>query len=103
MNSRLILKQIKAIILIGFCFFIVACSKVTRSNFDQIQPGMSMKQVVALIGEPTHTESINVAGLSGTSAVWKDSKGEIDIQFFNDKVAVKAFSKTGDKAPSAND
>lgn len=102
MNSRLILKQLKTFVLIGLCFFIVACSKVTRSNFDQIQPGMTMKQVVALIGEPTHTESINIAGLSGTSAVWKDSQGEIDIQFFNDKVAVKAFSKAGDKEMAAS-
>lgn len=56
-----------------------------------------MQEVVALLGEPTSAESINIAGISGTSAVWKDNNAEIDIQFLNDRVTVKAFSKPDDQ------
>ncbi len=78
-----------------FCVLLVACSKITQQNFDQIKNNMTMKEVIALLGEPTSSESINIAGISGTSAVWKDENAEIDIQFLNDRVAVKAYSKLG--------
>ncbi len=76
-----------------FCVFLVACSKITQTNFDKIKNNMAMKDVIAILGEPTNSESINIAGISGTSAVWKNKEAEIDIQFLNDRVTVKAFSK----------
>jgi hypothetical protein len=59
---------------------------------------MTMREVIAIIGEPTSSESINIAGISGTSAVWKNKDAEIDIQFLNDRVAVKAFSNPTDES-----
>ncbi|VVC76620.1 hypothetical protein AQUSIP_19430 [Aquicella siphonis] len=76
------------------CFILLGCSKLSQENFDKIQTNMTMKEVIAILGEPTSSESINIAGISGTSAVWKDSNAEIDIQFLNDRVTVKAYSKT---------
>lgn len=51
-----------------------------------------MKQVTTILGTPTNVEKINIAGISGTSATWKDEKGQVDIQFLNERVTVKAFS-----------
>jgi hypothetical protein len=60
-----------------------------------------MKEVISILGEPTNSESITIAGISGTSAVWKDKDAEIDIQFLNDRVTVKSFSKsTNEGAPN---
>ncbi len=84
---------IRLLIAACVCFSLLACSKITQSNFDKIKPNMTMKEVVAIIGEPTSSDSINIAGISGTSAVWKDNNAEIDIQFLNDRVTVKSFSK----------
>lgn len=78
------------------CMLVLACSKLSQQNFDKIQTNMTMKEVIAIIGQPTSSESINVAGISGTSAVWKNKDAEIDIQFLNDRVAVKAFSNSTD-------
>lgn len=75
--------------------FLVACSQVTQENFDKIQPGMTMEQVVAILGNPTTSESMNVMGLSGTSAQWKDNNAVISIKFFNNTVQVKTFNKVG--------
>lgn len=52
-----------------------------------------MEDVVALIGKPTSTEHIDVTGVTGTSAVWKTASAEIDIQFIDNRVAVKLFNQ----------
>ena len=75
---------------------LLACSKVTQENFNKIKTNMTMKEVISILGEPTSSDSVNIAGISGTSAIWKEKEAEIDIQFLNDKVTVKTFSKSGD-------
>ena len=75
------------------CAALIGCSKITQSNYDKIQPQMTMQEVVSLIGEPTSSESVNIAGIAGTSATWKNRDIEIHIQFLNNQVAVKTFSK----------
>lgn len=74
---------------------LVGCSKVTQSNFEKIQPGMTRAEVVAILGEPTSEGSLGVGQLSGTSAVWKSDDKAITIVFVNDKVKLKSFA--GDK------
>lgn len=84
---------LRTVLLTSCCIALLACSKLSQTNFDKIKNDMTMKQVIAILGEPTSAESVNIMGISGTSAVWKDSQVEIDIQFLNERVAVKAFSR----------
>jgi len=72
--------------------FLSACTRLTQENFDKIQTGMPMSEVIMILGEPTASESVNFAGISGTSATWKDKTTVITIQFLNDKVQIKSFS-----------
>lgn len=77
--------------------FLAGCgSKISQTNFDKIEKGMTRDQVVALLGEPTKSSSVSLAGLSGASAEWTDGKATISIQFFNEKVAMKQFSKASE-------
>jgi len=69
-------------------------SKLTQENFDKVQNGMNMEQVKSILGEPTETKSVGVGPFSGISATWKDKKILINIQFVNDKVALKTFNKS---------
>jgi hypothetical protein len=87
-----------------FVFFLlsllVACKQViplSQENFDKVQPGMSMKEVGAILGEPARSESINFGGLSGTSATWKNLNATANIIFINDKVQIKSFDKNEQK------
>lgn len=105
-NERIAMRKICRCLFILLCvtflsISIVACSKITQENFDKIKNNMTMQEVIALLGEPTSSESINIAGISGTSAVWKDKNAEIDIQLLNDRVTVKAFSKVNEKDDQA--
>ena len=81
------------------CLLLFACSKLTQENFDKIHPDMRMQEVVSILGEPTRSESLNIAGISGTSATWVQNNVEINIQFLNDKVTVKSFRKPKNEQP----
>jgi hypothetical protein len=74
---------------------IAACSKVTQENFAKIQDGMSEQEVIALLGAPSESSSINVLGVSGTSSRWVSGDAVIDVRFVNGKVALKSFDKPG--------
>lgn len=80
---------------IALCFALVisGCSRVNQSNFDKIKTEMSYEEVVAILGKPTSSNSVDIAGVSGTSATWKTSSIEIDIQFLNNKVFVKFLNQ----------
>ena len=81
------------------CILLLACSKLTQQNFDKVHPDMSMEEVIAILGEPTSSESLHIAGISGTSATWNKNNIEINIQFLNDKVTVKSFRKPKNEQP----
>lgn len=84
---------LKSLALISICLFIFACSRYTQENFEKIKLNMNMKEVISILGEPTSTDSVNIAGISGTAAIWKDKNTEITIQFINDHVVVKLINK----------
>ena len=87
----------KSLLITAACTVLFACSRVTQENFEKVKPNMTMKEVISILGEPARSESVTIAGISGTSAVWKDTNAEIDIQFLNDRVTVKSFSKDDDE------
>jgi hypothetical protein len=73
---------------------LAACgSKVNDSNYAKIEIDMTEEQVKSLLGAPTESSGINVAGLSGSSSKWVSKEGTINVQFLNGKVKAKAFSK----------
>ena len=75
-------------------FMLVACgSKANESSYAKIEIDMTEEQVKNLLGAPSESSSINVAGLSGTSSKWVAKEGTINVQFLNGKVKAKAFSK----------
>lgn len=69
-------------------------SKLSEENFDRIENGMSQQEVIAILGEPSETSNLQLGNLSGTSAVWEDDRTRITIQFINEKVKVKQFTRS---------
>ena len=80
------------------CLSLVSCSsyKISQENFEKVRTGMSLAQVTAILGEPTESNSVDLAVFSGTVSKWKAGGITITIQFVNGKVVAKQFSK-GDK------
>ena len=86
-------KTLLRFIPVALLVLLAACSKITQENFDKVRDGMTRAEVESILGTPTESSSAGVAGISGGSATWKGEAGTITIQFFNDKVRMKQFSK----------
>jgi len=88
-----------AVLTIFVCVSLVSCSgsKISQANFEKIQTGMTLAQVQAILGEPTESASLDVAGFSGTGSKWQAGEVTITIQFVNGKVIAKQLSKTETK------
>ena len=73
-----------------------ACgSKINEANFNKIVTDMTREEVHAILGPSTESSSLKIGGLSGTSSTWTSEEAMISIQFLNEKVIAKGFSKPG--------
>jgi hypothetical protein len=72
---------------------LLGCSKITQENFAKVKEGMSEQEVIAILGEPTESSSVNVLGISGTTARWVRGDTEVTIRFVNGQVALKRLDK----------
>jgi hypothetical protein len=78
----------------ALALLLAACgSKITEDNFAKIHEGMTSAEVTALLGKPTRSSSVDILGVSGASETWTGDRASITIQFVNDKVRLKSFSK----------
>ncbi|MGA7801217.1 MAG: outer membrane protein assembly factor BamE [Gammaproteobacteria bacterium] len=94
MTSRLTQATRALIAALLLSMLLTGCaSKINQDNFERIHSGMTMKHVQALLGKPTESSSFGMGDFSGTSATWKGKHGTITLQFLNDQVQAKQFSK----------
>jgi len=90
--ARINVNLLKSFICIVFVIALAACSsKIDKQKFDTVRIGMSQVQVEKILGKPTEQAAMNFGPLSGTTAIWKDQKNQIVIQFLNDEVKFKNF------------
>lgn len=78
--------SLRRFLLLSFCVFVTACSKVNQDNYSKIQVGMNKAEVENLLGTPT--DCSGALGLS--SCTWGDKEHYISIQYAGDKVVVFA-------------
>ena len=78
--------------------FVAACGPtINQSSFDEIENDMTREDVIDILGEPTDSSDVGIAGFSGGMASWSDDDGNtITIQFVNGKVKGKQFSSADD-------
>ncbi len=73
---------------------LAACGdSVTQRNFDKIGTDMSRDEVISILGKPTESSSMSLGGVSGTAATWEGAEGTVTIQFVNEKVVAKQFTR----------
>lgn len=76
---------------------LAGCERVTRENYEKIRTGMTMDEVVKILGEPTDQQSVGIGPLEATTARWEGKSGAISIQFVGKKVQIKRFIAGGEK------
>ncbi|HYG54776.1 MAG TPA: outer membrane protein assembly factor BamE [Burkholderiales bacterium] len=80
-------------LLFAALLLLAACSKVNQENFSKIQDGMTEEQVIAILGKPTESSSVNILGVSGTSSRWTSGDTTIMVRFVGGKVALKSLDQ----------
>ena len=63
-----------------------ACSKLTETNLQKIQPGMTTDEVKAILGEPTDSQTKTILLMSTTTFTYHTGSSNVAITFLNDKV-----------------
>src|SRR5688572_32152161 len=77
---------------------IAGCSRVTQENFLKVRDGMTEEEVIALLGRPTESNSVNLLGVSGTSSRW--SAGTPGSRFHSGKGRVASRTSNTPAAPN---
>ncbi|QLG89753.1 hypothetical protein HQ393_16715 [Chitinibacter bivalviorum] len=63
---------------------LVACSKVSAKNYQKLNAGMSRAEVLAILGEPDSSKSVDLLGVRGESVQWQSGEVKIEANFVND-------------------
>lgn len=59
---------------------LVACSKLTQENYQNIKVGMSQTEVTSIIGAPTSCDE----GFAAKSCIWGNENRNIKVKFAAD-------------------
>jgi len=68
---------------------VLSGSKLTRSNYDQITPGMTKAQVERILGPPTTLETKDMVIFKKTTYRYEDGKKFAMFTFKNDELDSK--------------
>ena len=67
-----------------------ACHKrLTKANVDEVNTGMSRKQVESILGPPTSIDSTDLLITKKVTYLYQQRNGSVTIVFFNDEVSSK--------------
>lgn len=84
------LRSISRFLLVIVLVFGVSCTpskRITKANVDEVEQGMSKKQVESILGHPTSIT--NEAIMKQTTYVYRQGKDLVTIVFRDDKVQSK--------------
>ena len=71
-----------------------ACSekRITKANVDEVQEGMSKKQVESILGPPTSIDNKDFIVMKKTTYVYRQGKDTVTVVFKDDKLQSKDSS-----------
>src|SRR5437867_4579385 len=70
----------------------VSCSpgkRITKANVEEVEEGMSKKQVESILGHPTSVTNEDLGIMKKTTYVYRQGKDSVTIVFKDDKVQSK--------------
>ncbi len=70
----------------------VSCTpskRITKANVDEVEEGMSKKQVESILGHPTSIANEDLVIMKKTTYVYRQGKDSVTIIFKDDKVQSK--------------
>ena len=63
--------------------------RITKANVDEVQEGMSKKQVESILGPPTSIDNKDFIVMKKTTYVYRQGKDTVTVVFKDDKLQSK--------------
>jgi len=86
------LRSISRFLLVILLALGVSCTpgkRITKANVDEVEEGMSKKQVESILGHPTSVNNEDLVIMKRTTYVYRQGKDSVTIVVKDDKVAEK--------------
>ena len=80
------------LLLVAALAFVVSCTpgkRITKANVEEVEEGMSKKQVESILGHPTSISNEDFVIMKKTTYVYRQGKDSVTIVFKDDKVQSK--------------
>ena len=87
-----VLRSISRFLLVLLLALGVACNpgkRFDKANVDEVEEGMSKKQVESILGHPTSITNDDLVIMKKTTYVYRQGKDSVTIVFKDDKVQSK--------------
>ena len=85
-------RSISRFLLVLVLALAVSCSpskSITKANVDEVEEGMSKKQVESILGHPSSITNEDLVIMKKTTYVYRQGKDSVTIVFKDDKVQSK--------------
>lgn len=86
------LRSISRFLLVLVLALSVSCipgKRITKANVEEVEEGMSKKQVESILGHPTSITNEDLVIMKKTTYVYRQGKDSVTIVFKDDKVQSK--------------
>ena len=86
------LRSISRFLLVLVLALSVSCTpgkRITKANVEEVEQGMSKKQVESILGHPTSISNEDLVIMKKTTYVYRQGKDSVTIVFQDDKVQSK--------------
>ena len=87
-----VLRLIPRFLLVLVLALAVSCSpskSITKANVDEVEEGMSKKQVESILGHPSSITNEDLVIMKKTTYVYRQGRDSVTIVFKDDKVQSK--------------
>jgi hypothetical protein len=91
-HSSFVISRASRLVLVAALAFVVSCTpskRITKANVDEVEEGMSKKQVESILGHPTSIANEDLVIMKKTTYVYRQGKDSVTIVFKDDKVQSK--------------
>ncbi len=89
MNVLRSISRFLLVLLLALGFSCAPGKSITKANVDEVEEGMSKKQVESILGHPTSTTNEDLVIMKKTTYVYRQGKDSVTIVFKDDKVQSK--------------
>ena len=89
MNMLRSISRFLLVLLLALGFSCTPGKRITKANVEEVEDGMSKKQVESILGRPTSITNEDLAIMKKTTYVYRQGKDSVTIVFKDDKVQSK--------------